>query len=155
MQRRLPSKTPAIRVLTVGFGDFRVRLYHAFGDGVLVLATRPDVVKSVILSGKPDPDRSAHNLKLTLSPDQWRKLLPDMLVGYEEAARTACVRRLAEVAAFERVGVERVAAALGRETRCPDGGRLLTGGKGGPICAIHGTAAHPLQPREPPAANPT
>jgi hypothetical protein len=146
---------PPIRVLTVGFGDFKVRLYHAFGDGVLVLATRPEVVESVFWKGKVDPDRTPHNLKLTLTPDQWRKLMPDMLVGYEEAARTACSRRLAELAAFESVGIERLAKALGRETHCPDGGALAIGFEGGPTCTIHGTAAHPRQPREPPAANPT
>jgi hypothetical protein len=144
---------PAIEVYRLGVGAFELRLYAALGETDLVIATRPEVIREVLTRGRPGP-AGPYSFQLVLYPSRWTRLRTDMLRGYEEAARAACLRRLTELEAFRVVGPGEIERALGRRLSCPDGGELLDEPGRALGCSIHGRPARPRQPKEVPAANP-
>jgi hypothetical protein len=143
-----------IRTLTLTIDAFRVRLYMALAEKDLVIATRPEVVEEV-LRGDRGAAGEPFNMKLVVRPGRWDRLRADMLTGYEEAARRACLQRLVEEESLLAAGRERVLAVLGSTGGCPDEGWLTVGKDGSLSCLFHGSPASPRQPSRPPPGNPT
>jgi hypothetical protein len=112
-----------VETLTVSIGAFRIRLFFELRDDVLVVATRPEVVREVLDRGRPDPDPAPYALKLAVYPERWEKLKPDLMIGYEEAARQGCRRALLAREPFHSLGEAVMRRTLGWVPRCPDGGR--------------------------------
>jgi hypothetical protein len=141
-----------VETLTVSIGAFRIRLFFELRDDVLVVATRPEVVREVLDRGRPDPDPAPYALKLAVYPERWEKLKPDLMIGYEEAARQGCRRALLAREPFHSLGEAVMRRTLGWVPRCPDGGEILV--HGGLECSIHGRPTRPRQEGAPPATSP-
>jgi len=144
----------AIRTLTLELFSFKFRLFYALSDGHLVVSTRPDVLQFVMESAEPDPGEIPFNVKLALYPGHWDAIAPDMLISYEEQARSSCRLSLMEMQPFAGLGLDSAARALGFAFRCPDGGTCGLGADGFLECTLHGSPARPRQPAAPAAANP-
>ena len=111
--------------LTLTIDAFRVRLYMALAEKDLVIATRPEVVEEV-LRGDRGAAGEPFNMKLVVRPGRWDRLRADMLTGYEEAARRACLQRLVEEESLLAAGRERVLSLGCMATTAPQWGREST-----------------------------
>jgi hypothetical protein len=145
------SDESGIETVLVSFGAFRIRLHWSLTDRDLIVGTRREVVEAVRKAPRVDP--GPHNLAVVIRPDRWKKVRGDMLLGYEEAARRACLRGLSQHEGWLDGEERRV---LGRMATCPDGGVHSPREKeAGFRCSLHGSPERPWQPPAPPAANPT
>ncbi|MBN1417129.1 MAG: hypothetical protein JXP34_00020 [Planctomycetes bacterium] len=144
----------AFEALTLEIASIKIRVFYALARDAFVLATRPEVLEAVIAGGVRDADPDPYSVKLSLYPSRWERIRPDMLLGYEESARAACLRSLIERRPFAAIGFEKVGAALGFDHRCPDGGTYEMVGDE-LRCSIHGTPEAPRQRAAPAAGSQT
>lgn len=143
-----------MKVASLEFHSFKIRLFYLLQDKALVVATRPDVLARVLEGKAPAQAGEPCNVALTLYPEQWKAIRPDMLLGYEEGARKICARNLMELQPFADANLEEAERILGMALECPDGCSYAKDDEGNLHCALHGSSAFPRQGAVPAEANP-
>lgn len=135
-----------VHAVSVELFSFKFRFFYTLTEDLLAVAVRPDVLDRVVNQGKTEPGGAA-NMALTLFPSHWTAIRPDMMLGYEEAARRQCHGFLIALRPFASLGLD--ASAIVGRMQCPDRGAYALDEDGVLACSLHGTPREPRQAKAP------
>jgi len=149
-----PDERGPIHAMSLELFAFKFRLFYTIHDDFLLVATRPEVLRSLVEGSGSGSGGDPFNMRLSLFPGRWNRLKSDMQISYEEAARRQCLRSLHEFQPFLSPGLDKMPATLEREYGCPDSGTYGVGEESELCCTVHGSPTRPRQEPSPMPENP-
>jgi hypothetical protein len=149
-----------IRCFGVGLGPVKWRLFFARLDDGLYVASKQFILEDLAaMKARPGGDGPTAHGMVRIRAENWKAVLPEYRLGWEENARQACLNNLGPLSSVARAvsamqGGAAKAADVHRQADelhavhffCPDGGRYEASADGKQVtCSIHGSAAEPRQ----------
>jgi hypothetical protein len=159
------------RTYTLSFGPIKWRFcWSRIGNG-LYIASKPHLLDELSAAHQqqasaPPPESPpimGHGL-VHVRPTHWRRILPQLQLGWAENQRISCIRNLgphmsvARALQAEHGGAPPTAEQIdalafkiyGMAMECPEHGRFeLSAGESQVACSVHGSAIAPRQPLRP------